>query len=103
MATVVTTLWGSIHSDGTIKSSGGGFSVSRQGTGQYVISFRTQFVNIPSMVATQTNWGKLDERTTDGAVIPFLDSGEATVLTGNSDGTHDDRSFSFIAIGNTAS
>jgi hypothetical protein len=94
------TLWGAINANGTIASSSGGFSVSHQGTGQYVISFRTLFQSTPSIVGSQTNYGALNQNPLDNVVFPFVDTGSATVLTGASNGSLQDRNFSFIAIGN---
>src|ERR1051325_4279921 len=95
-------LWGAINANGTIASSGGGFSVTRQGTGQYVISFRSLFQAVPSVVGSQTNFGGLNENPLDNIVFPIVDTGSATAITGDAQGNHQDRNFSFIAIGNTA-
>jgi hypothetical protein len=97
MATI--TLWGSIDGDGRKESGSTGFSVSKQEKGQYVISFSPTFSGTPAMVATQTRHGRLDQETNDGVVIPLLTNSSATLLTGKDNGNHEDRSFSFIAIG----
>jgi len=93
------TLWGAINKDGSIRNSGGGFNVTKQGNGQYVISFRTLFNDVPAIVGSQTNYGDLGEANTDGVVFPIVDRGSATAITGDGGGKHQDRSFSFIAIG----
>jgi len=92
-------LWGAVNANGTTASGSKGFSVTRQGTGQYVISFRNLFQSTPSIVGSQTNYGVLPENTLDNVVFPFVDTGTATVLTGASNGGPTDRNFSFIAIG----
>lgn len=96
-------LWGAINANGTISSSGGGFSVTRQGAGQYVISFRSLFQTIPSIVGSQTSYGNLGESPVDNVVFPLVDTGSATAITGDSNGNHQDRNFSFIAVGNIGS
>ena len=93
-------LWGAINANGTISSSGGGFSVSHQGNGQYVISFRSLFQTVPSIVGSQTNFNNLGENPVDNVVFPIVDTGSATVITGDAQGNHGDRNFSFIAVGN---
>ena len=93
------TLWGAINADGSINSSSGGFSVTNQGPGQYVLSFRTLFNSVPAIVGSQTNFGTIVEMNTDGVVFPFVNTGSATVITGDNKGNQGNRSFSFIAVG----
>jgi len=93
-------LWGSINADGTIASGSGGFSVTVQGSGQYVISFRTLFQGVPAMVGSQNRYGALGESSLDNVVFPLVDSGTATALTGDSANHQQPRNFAFIAIGN---
>jgi hypothetical protein len=92
-------IWGAINANGTISSSGGGFSVTRQGNGQYVISFRSLFQTVPSIVGSQTNYGNLGESPVDNVAFPLVDTGAATAITGDSQGNRQDRNFSFIAVG----
>ena len=93
-------LWGVVNSKGELISDSGGVSVSKpRDAGQYVINFPNQFSSLPAIVATQTNSGNLTESNTDGIVVPLLSTASATLITGNNKSTHDDRNFSFIAIG----
>jgi hypothetical protein len=97
-------LWGTINADGESVNNSGGFSVAKKGTGeddegQYEITFTVEFNSMPAIVATQTNSGNLSEANTDGIVVPILTSGSATLITGNNKSTPENRSFSFIAIG----
>jgi hypothetical protein len=93
------TLWGAINASGSIKSSGGGFTVIHSGTGQYVLSFSPTFSDTPAVVGSQTNLGCLCEDPRDNVAFPFVSNGAATVVTGDSGGNQVDRNFSFIAIG----
>ncbi len=93
------TLWGVVNKDGSITSSGGGFTITHQGNGEYIISFSPTFSATPSIVGSQVLFGQESQDTRDNVVFPFLNSGAATALTGDSQGKHQDRSFSFIAIG----
>jgi hypothetical protein len=68
-------------------------------TGQYEITFELAFTSMPAIVATQTNSGNISEANTDGIVVPLLTEASATLITGNNKSTPDNRSFSFIAVG----
>ena len=97
-------LWGAVDSKGKLISSSGGVSVSEPDpAGQYVIRFPNQFRSLPAIVATQTNLGNLTESSRDGIVVPLLSIDSATLITGNNKSTHENRSFSFIAIGEPGS
>ncbi len=97
-------LWGVVNSEGKLVNDSGGVSVSKPNeAGQYVIKFPNQFSSLPAIVATQTNLGDLTESNTDGIVVPLLTNDSATLITGNNRSTHDNRSFSFIAIGERGS
>jgi|LakMenEpi03Aug12_release.lakeMendotaPanAssembly.Ray.scaffolds.fasta_scaffold592826_1 hypothetical protein len=93
------TLWGVVNKDGSIKSSGGGFTITHQGNGEYIISFSPTFSATPSIVGSQVLYGQESEKPLDNVVFPFLNSSTATAFTGDSKGDQEDRSFSFIAIG----
>ena len=92
------TVWGVVNSNGTAQS-GSGFTVQYAGTGQYSITFDNAFSDIPSIVGSQVLFGSLNENTMDTVVFPQLTSKLATALTGEASGKHQDRNFSFIAIG----
>ena len=95
---VTKTIYGTVSKDGEI-ISGTGFLVERQSTGTYLIDFEPGFANVPSVVGSQTGYGKIDENTLDSVVFPYINRGSATVLTGNASGDKRDRQFSFTAIG----
>lgn len=92
---------GTINGDGSVKSAGTkGFTVQKQSAGQYLITFTPPFADTPAIVGSQTNFGNVsDENPSDNVVFPLLDKGSATVVTGDSEGNHKDRTFSFIARG----
>lgn len=93
-------VYGVVNADGSIKSGDTSqFSVYRQATGQYVISFTSGFIDIPAISGNQVLSDSLGQYNTDGIVFPFLSAQSATVLTGDSHGSKEDRSFSFIAVG----
>lgn len=92
-------LWGVIFYDGTIWVGSGGFSVTRQTAGRYVIIFDPPFPHIPAIVGSQVNWGNDKQNTLDNVVFPVVNVNLATALTGATDGSHVDRNFSFIAVG----
>jgi hypothetical protein len=73
-------LWGLVDSEGNLVGGSLGVSASKpdKKVGQYVINFPNQFRSLPAIVATQTNSGNLTE---------------------NNRSTPENRSFSFIAIG----
>ena len=95
-------LWGAVDAQGNTVAGSGGFSVTKRSDkpGMYDLSF-TGFTSIPAIVATQTNSGNLTEANTDGIVVPILNGSSATLITGNNRSTPEDRSFSFIAVGDT--
>jgi hypothetical protein len=94
-------LWGLVDSEGNLVGGSLGVSASKpdKKVGQYVINFPNQFRSLPAIVATQTNSGNLTESNTDGIVVPLLSIDSATLITGNNRSTPENRSFSFIAIG----
>lgn len=92
-------LWGAINADGLTVGGSGGFKVDSQGSGKYVITFATPFNSLPAIVATQTNSGSLSEANTDGVVVPILTTSSATIITGNNKSTPENRSFSFVVVG----
>lgn len=93
------TVWGVLNKDGSINSSGGGFTVTHQGNGEYIISFSPAFSATPSIVGSQVLFSTTRQDTRDNVVFPYLNSGAATALTGDSGGNHADRPFAFVAIG----
>ena len=95
----IRTIWGTVNANGTILSGSGDFSVNRVDNGQYQIQFNDDFAATPAMVGSQVLYGKLSENPVDNVVFPFLNKNGATAITGDSEGKHTDRSFSFIATG----
>ncbi len=96
----VQTIWGSINANGT-KASGENYSVTLLETGVYVISFEPVFNGLPAVVGSQTRYGNIKEHNTDGVAFPLLSYATATAVTGNGDGSKENRDFSFIATGLT--
>jgi len=96
-----TTLWGSIAANATATSSSGGYTVASTSTGIYVITFSVPFRGLPSIVATQNNFGNTNEDNTDGVAVPLVSSNSATFVTGDAGGNKQNRAFSFVAIANT--
>ena len=93
------TVWGVVNKDGSINSSSGGFSVTHQGHGEYTISFSPAFSATPAITGSQVLFAQDNQSTLDGIVFPYLNSGAATVFTGDGGGSQEARSFSFIAMG----
>jgi hypothetical protein len=93
------TVWGVLNKDGSINSSGGGFTVTHQGNGEYIISFSPAFSATPSIVGSQVLYGTSSQNTLDNVVFPYVNQGAATALTGDGAGKHLDRPFAFVAIG----
>src|ERR1044072_2991797 len=88
--------WGTVDKNGTAVS--GGNNVTRDDKGRYRINLGFSS-NPPAIVGSQTRSGNLSEANTDGIVFPTLSGAGATALTGNNVGATDDRSFSFMAVG----
>ncbi|HSF43743.1 MAG TPA: hypothetical protein VLT87_28375 [Thermoanaerobaculia bacterium] len=107
--------WGTITAYNTttpkVNSGSGNFTISRSAEGAYEIEFAEgTFQNTPALVVVQqysgkdgrgrwTDFGYGGGDTRDNAVISALDKSKAKVITGNPDGKHEDRNFSFFAIG----
>jgi hypothetical protein len=98
-----TILWGCVNGDGTVHS-GSGFTVSRSATGTYRISYDTPFSASPAVVLTQNyklwddfGYGGGDTRT--GCLLVASDATQCKVVTGDENGVHTNRNFSFLAIG----
>ena len=92
--------WGYINADGTIKDGSGDFTVTRVDNGVYQVSFSREFIATPAVVGSQTGYGSLGQANTDGVAFPFVEQISFTAKTGDSKGSAQNRSFSFIAIGN---
>lgn len=92
------TVWGVVNANGTV-AAGSGFTVTSQGSGEYIISFSPAFSSMPAIVGSQANFGSTSQDTRDNIVFPYVNNGAATALTGDSGGNHTNRSFSFIAMG----
>lgn len=94
---------GSVHSNATTIAGGGGFDVTKVGTGQYQIDFNTPFSDMPSATVSQvysdfTSFGSPGS-TLDNAIINGLSSTGLRVVTGDGSGNLADRDFSFIVVG----
>ncbi|PTW61744.1 hypothetical protein C8N35_102460 [Breoghania corrubedonensis] len=93
------TVWGTVSGNGDLLA-GAGCTISKQGTGIYVIDFTTSFSGVPALVGSQTGFGSQGQSPLDNVAFPFLTGGTATAVTGDNQGSKEDRQFSFIAIGN---
>jgi hypothetical protein len=93
------TIWGSVNADGSIANGSEDFTVTNVETGVYVIGFRTNFIGLPAVVASQNRFGNVGEANTDGVAVPMVAAGSATAVTGDGGGKKQNRAFGFIAIG----
>ncbi|MGI2031003.1 hypothetical protein ACRQ1B_01290 [Rhizobium panacihumi] len=91
---------GVVDGNGNIISGGDDFQVNRPNTGEYQINFYNGFSEIPAVVGSQVLYGSDQQSSADNIVFPFVSRLAFTALTGNGQGTHDNRSFAFIAAGN---
>jgi hypothetical protein len=97
------TLWGNVDTNGNVVTGSGGFQVEQQATGKYLITFSPTFSGEPAIVGSQVNFGNSGEDTRDNVIFPYLSSSSATAVTGDASGDPQNRAFSFIVIGNSAS
>nr|WP_094463291.1 hypothetical protein [Pannonibacter phragmitetus] len=74
-----------------------------EGPGIYQISFNGNFAGLPAITGSQVMWGTMSESPLDNVVFPYLTAASATVITGASNGAPQNRSFSFIAMGESSS
>ena len=93
-------VWAEVGSDGELLS-GAGCTVLKTHEGTYQIDFTDNFSATPAIVGSQVNRHSPEEVTTDNVVFPFVTNSQATALTGNQSGDLSNRSFSFIAVGET--
>jgi hypothetical protein len=101
--TRVRVVWGAVDTTGTIEA-GQGFTVTKEGTGRYRLTWATPFAGQPTIVATRVH---MDLQTNAGAsvtpgataVVDYAVAGSAIVATANPAGALADGSFTFIAIG----
>lgn len=95
------TIWGVVHSNGKILS-GTGFTVHKDpGEGVYDITFVKAFPELPAVLATQLFPNQPDSsggNTKDNAVVVYIDKTYCRVVTGNENGHHTNRDFSFMAV-----
>ena len=92
------TLWGSVLGNGTVVDGSGGFTVRRESTGTYQLSFNSAFVNNPAIVGSQWGYGG-GQNTLDNVIFAALSGSGATIQTGDANGKYTDRNFSFVVIG----
>lgn len=94
-------VYGYIDADGTLITGSGIYNIDHEAPGVYGVTFTTPFGSTPAVSATQVYNGEQDYAggyLTDNAVIIYIDNTMAKFLTGA--GTdHQDRKFSFIAVG----
>lgn len=100
-------IWGVVNADGSIASGSGGagdyeFAVINEGPGIYQISFNGNFKGVPAITGSQVMFGSMTESSLDNVVFPYLTEANATAITGASNGAAGNRSFSFIAIGESS-
>jgi hypothetical protein len=96
------TIHGAVNSNGTIYS-GGGFSVSRFGTGWYQVSFSEPFMQVPAVVVSQ-QFGAFTTSDSggnrrDNALTTMMTPTATQLVTGDGNGNSSDRNFAFIATG----
>lgn len=91
-------LRGTVNPDGST-ATGAGFTVSREDTGRYSITF-PPFPSPPSGSATQIFFGVGNGGDTrDNAVFIEIDNAKVRVKTGDSGGIASDRAFTFVILG----
>lgn len=97
------TIWGIVSADGT-PASGTGYKVFKDDDpGVYDISFDTSFTKSPAVVATQLFPNQPNSKggdTRDNAVVVSIEADRCRIVTGQDNGSHVNRDFSFVAIGN---
>jgi hypothetical protein len=95
-------LRGTVDSSGLVLS-GAGFTVNHVGSGMYEVNFNAPFSGLPSASVTQIYPNKdgfgAHGITTDNAVINGINATKFGVVTGDSHGDVQDRSFTFIVLG----
>ncbi|WP_430511657.1 hypothetical protein [Pannonibacter phragmitetus] len=101
-------IWGVVNANGSIASGSGGagsyeFDVINEGPGIYQISFNGNFAGVPAITGSQVMYGNMAESSLDNVVFPYLTAASATAITGASNGAAGNRSFSFIAVGESSS
>ncbi len=94
---------GTVESNGTALAGTGfkGFTVTRNSTGLYTITFDPAFLFVPTVVATQeypSDFGSGGD-TRDNAVVVGVDKTKCKIKCGDNSGAASDRRFHFIAIG----
>lgn len=94
---------GTVQADGTV-SVGRGFTVVRDSTGLYTITFSSAFSAEPTVVATQqypnhNDFNLTSGDTKDNAIVVGVSTTKCLIKCGRADGIADDRRFHFIAIG----
>lgn len=105
MATL--TIYGYVDSDGTILK-GSGFKTVHDDTGVYTLMFDNAsdgsdiFNDTPVVVVSQVYTGEMSYGggdVTDNALVIALAIDRAKILTGNKNDNHQNRQFTFIAVG----
>jgi hypothetical protein len=97
----MTTIWGIVSADGT-PAAGSGYRVTKDNErGLYDINFDQPFSGRPAVVATQLYPNQptsIGGDTRDNAVVVWIDRSYCRIVTGQQDGSHINRDFSFVAV-----
>ena len=96
--------FGNVNANGTVRNGSGDFSVKKEATGTYTISFSGAFAKVPAMLLTQnykdwTDFKFASGDTRDNAVLVAIDISHARVITGQDNGSKADRNFGFLVVG----
>lgn len=97
----MTMIWGMVSADGK-PAAGSGYTVNKDADpGVYDINFDVAFKGRPAVLATQLFPNQPDSNggdTRDNAVVVWTDKTYCRIVTGEQDGAHVNRDFSFMAI-----
>ncbi|SRR6266568_425199 len=97
----MTTIWGIVSADGT-PAAGSGYTVHKDaGAGLYDITFTTAFTTRPAVLVSQLFPNQPDSQggdTRDNAVVVWTDKTYCRIVTGQYEGIHQNRDFSFLAV-----
>ncbi|GAB6260599.1 hypothetical protein [Photobacterium sp. R1] len=92
-------VYGNIDKNGNIVSGSGDFTVENVGAGHYKVGFKQAFHLAPSVVGSQTDYDSSNQSPLDNIVFPFVETTGFSANVGGANGSFQNRSFSFIAIG----
>jgi len=89
---------GRVDKDGK-KVSGEGFDSSREDNGKYHITFRPSFGAVFGCAVSQVGFPDGGNDTRDNALPYAIENGSMHVATGGSNGSKDNRPFTFVVVG----